>query len=187
MSHLDRQRLRKIIYISILSALAFILMLIQFPLPFLPPFLMLDLSDIPAFIGFILFGGIGGSLIIIMKIVLYSILMASEPIGPIANMLAAFSFLLPVYFFYYRRKTAKSLIMGFIAGTIVLTVALAVLNYFVLLPAYGIIVDQTDVINNLRTIITAGIIPFNIVKGIILSLVCYVIYKKAIPVLMNRQ
>ena len=163
MSHLDRQRLRKIIYISILSALAFILMLIQFPLPFLPPFLMLDLSDIPAFIGFILFGGIGGSLIIIMKIVLYSILMASEPIGPIANLLAAFSFLLPVYFFY------------------------AVLNYFVLLPAYGLIVDQTDIFNNLRTVITAGIIPFNIVKGIILSLICYVIYKKAVPVLMNRQ
>lgn len=184
---MDRQRLRKIIYISILSALSFILMLIQFPLPFLPPFLMLDLSDIPAFIGFILFGGIGGSLIIVMKIVLYSILMASEPIGPIANLLAAFSFLLPVYFCYYKRKTIKSLIVGFIIGTLVLTIMLAVLNYFVLLPAYGMIVDQTDIINNLRVVITAGIIPFNLVKGIILSLVCYVIYKKAIPVLANRN
>ena len=113
--------------------------------------------------------------------------MASEPIGPIANLLAAFSFLLPVYFIYYKRKTAKSLIAGFIAGTIVLTLALAVLNYFVLLPAYGLIVDQTDIINNLRTVITAGIIPFNIVKGVILSLICYVIYKKALPVLINRQ
>lgn len=183
---MDRNRLRKIIYISILSALSFILMLVQFPLPFLPPFLMLDLSDIPAFIGFILFGGVGGSLIIIMKIVLYSILMASEPIGPLANLLAAFSFLLPVYFIYIRRKTAKSLIFGFVAGTLVLILALALLNYFVLLPAYGMIVDQTDVINNLRTVITAGIIPFNLVKGIILSIICYIIYKKAIPVLSNR-
>lgn len=184
---MDRKRLRMIIYISILSALSFILMLIQFPLPFLPPFLMLDLSDIPAFIGFILFGGVGGSLIIIMKIVLFSILVASEPIGPIANLLAAFSFLLPVYFIYSRSKTVKSLIIGFIVGTIVLIISLAVLNYFVLLPAYGMIVDQTDIINNLRVVITAGIIPFNLVKGIILSIICYVIYKKAIPVLANKN
>ncbi|CAD2077807.1 ECF transporter S component [Jeotgalicoccus meleagridis] len=179
---MDRQRLKKIINISILSALSFILMLIQFPLPFLPPFLMLDLSDIPAFIGFIMFGGLGGTMIIVMKIFLYGILMASEPIGPIANLLAAFSFLLPVFFFYARSKSSKSLIYGFICGTLVLVLAMSVLNYFVLLPAYGLIVDQTDIINNLKVVVTAGIIPFNVVKGIILSIICYVIYKKAIPV-----
>ena len=157
-------------------------MLIQFPLPFLPPFLMLDLSDIPAFIGFIMFGGLGGTMIIVMKIFLYGILMASEPIGPIANLLAAFSFLLPVFFFYARSKSSKSLIYGFICGTLVLVLAMSVLNYFVLLPAYGLIVDQTDIINNLKVVVTAGIIPFNVVKGIILSIICYVIYKKAIPV-----
>lgn len=187
MISIDRQRLRKIINISILSALSFILMLIQFPLPFLPPFLMLDLSDIPAFIGFILFGGLGGSLIIIMKIVLYSLLVASEPIGPIANLLAAFSFLLPVFFFYYKKKTVKRLIYGFISGTVMLILSLAVLNYFVLLPAYGLIVDQTDIVNNLRVVVTAGIIPFNLVKGIILSIICYIIYIKVIPLIQRQQ
>jgi len=62
---------------------------------------------------------------------------------------------------------------------------LSLLNYFVLLPLYGMIVDQTDIIENLRIIVTAGIIPFNIVKGIMVGLVAFIIYKKLLPKL-NR-
>lgn len=178
---MDRNRLRKLIIISILSAISFVLMLIKFPLPFLPPYLTVDLSDIPAFIGFILYGGVTGSLIIVLKILIYGLLAAGEPIGPLANLLASFSLLLPVYFIYVRNKTSKSIITGFIAGTISLTIVLSVLNYFVLLPLYGMIIDQTDIIENLRIIVTAGIIPFNIIKGIIVGLVAFVIYKKLIP------
>lgn len=178
---MDRQRLRQLIIVSILAALSFILMLLQFPLPFIPPYLTVDFSDIPAFIGFMLFGGMAGSLIIVLKIVIFALLAASEPIGPISNMLAAFSFLLPIYFVYMRRPSRKSLIIGFVAGTIVLTAMLAILNYFVLLPMYGLIVDQTDIINNLRVIITAGVIPFNIIKGILVSIIAYIVYLKVLP------
>lgn len=178
---MDRNRLRKLIIISILSAISFVLMLLQFPIPFIPPYLTVDLSDIPAFIGFILYGGVTGSMIIILKILIYGLLAASEPIGPLANLLASFSLLLPVYFIYMRQRTTKSLIIGFIAGTISLTVVLSILNYFVLLPLYGMIVDQTDIIENLRIIVTAGIIPFNIIKGIIVGLIAVIIYKKLIP------
>lgn len=182
---MEKQRLRKLIIISILSSLSFILMLIKFPIPFLPPYLTVDFSDIPAFIGFMLFGGIAGSLVIIFKIVIYGLLAASEPIGPIANMLASFSLLLPIYFVYMRKPSRKSLIIGFICGTVALTIMLAVLNYFVLLPMYGLIIDQTDIINNLRVVITAGIIPFNIIKGILVTIVAYIIYLKLLPKLRN--
>lgn len=178
---MDRNRLRKLIIISILSAISFVLMLLQFPIPFIPPYLTVDLSDIPAFIGFMLYGGGVGSLIILLKILIYGLLAASEPIGPLANMLASFSLLLPVFFIYMKYKTTKSLITGFVAGTLTLTVMLAILNYFVLLPLYGMIIDQTDIIENLRIIVTAGIIPFNIIKGIIVGLVAFIIYKKLIP------
>lgn len=181
MTRMKRNRLERLIIISILAALSFILMLIQFPIPFLPPFLTVDFSDIPAFIGFILFGGVAGSLIIIMKIVLYGLLMASEPIGPLANMLAAFSLLLPIYFIHERYRTKKSLLVGFAAGIIVLTVMMAVLNYFVLLPMYGIIIDHSDLIENIRAVVTAGIIPFNLIKGILVCLVAYLVYVKLIP------
>jgi riboflavin transporter FmnP len=182
---LEKHRLRLLIIISILSSLSFILMLIKFPIPFLPPYLTVDFSDIPAFIGFMLFGGMAGALIIILKIIIYGLLAASEPIGPIANMLASFSLLLPIYFVYMRKPSKKSLIIGFILGTLALTIMLAVLNYFILLPMYGLIIDQTDIVNNLRVVITAGIIPFNLVKGILFSLVAYIIYIKLLPKLRN--
>jgi|SRR5690625_1737564 len=182
---MDRNRLRKLIIISILSAISFVLLLLQFPIPFIPPYLTVDLSDIPAFIGFMMYGGTVGSLIIILKILIYGLLAASEPIGPLANMIASFSLLLPVFFIYKRSRTTKSLIIGFIAGTITLTIMLSLLNYFVLLPLYGMIVDQTDIIENLRIIVSAGIIPFNIIKGIIVGLVAFIIYKKLLPKL-NR-
>ncbi|MCG1009076.1 ECF transporter S component [Salinicoccus sp. ID82-1] len=182
---MKRKRLERLIIISILAALSFILMLIQFPIPFLPPFLTVDFSDIPAFIGFIVFGGGAGALIIIMKIVLYGLLMASEPIGPLSNMLAAFSLLLPIYFIYAKYRTKRSLIAGFIAGIIVLTAMMAVLNYFVLLPMYGIIVDQSDLIANIRAVVTAGIIPFNLIKGTLVCLAAYIVYVKVIPKLVK--
>lgn len=182
---MEKHRLRLLIIISILSSLSFILMLIKFPIPFLPPYLTVDFSDIPAFIGFMLFGGMAGALIIILKIIIYGLLAASEPIGPIANMLASFSLLLPIYFVYMRKPSKRSLIIGFILGTLALTIMLAVLNYFILLPMYGLIIDQTDIVNNLRVVITAGIIPFNLVKGILFSLVAYIIYIKLLPKLRN--
>ncbi|HIW12175.1 MAG TPA: ECF transporter S component [Candidatus Salinicoccus stercoripullorum] len=178
---MKQNKLQRLILISILAALSFILMLLQFPIPFMPPFLMVDLSDIPAFIGFILLGGIPGSLIIILKIVLYALLMASEPIGPLANLLAAFSLMLPVYFMYIRSRTRKSLVTGFILGTISLTLMMAILNYFVLLPMYGLIIDHTDLIANIRAVVTAGIIPFNLIKGVIVCLISYLIYIRLIP------
>ena len=107
--------------------------------------------------------------------------MASEPIGPLANLLASFSLLLPVYFTYKKSKTKKSLVLGFILGVFALTLVMAVLNYFVLLPAYGLIIDQRDLIENIRAIITAGIIPFNIIKGILVGLMAYLVYTKVIP------
>src|SRR5699024_4742107 len=134
-----------------------------------------------SFIGFILLGGIPWSLIIILKIVLYALLMASEPIGPLANLLAAFSLMLPVYFMYIRSRTRKSLVTGFILGTISLTLMMAILNYFVLLPMYGLIIDHTDLIANIRAVVTAGIIPFNLIKGVIVCLISYLIYIRLIP------
>lgn len=185
MMRMRRNSLERLIIISILAALSFILMLIQFPIPFLPPFLTVDFSDIPAFIGFIIFGGGAGALIIIMKIVLYGLLMASEPIGPLSNMLAAFSLLLPIYFIYSKYRSKRGLILGFIAGIITLTAMMAVLNYFVLLPMYGIIIDQSDLVANIRAVVTAGIIPFNLIKGTLVCLVAYVVYIKIVPKLLK--
>lgn len=182
---MKRSRIKTLTLVSILGTLSFILMLIQVPLPFLPPFLTIDLSDIPAFIGFILLGGIPGAAIIGLKILIYGILISSEPIGPIANLLASLSLLLPTYYIYLKNKTVKGLIIGFIVGIITLTIMMSILNYFVFLPMYGAIVDLADLVENVKAIVAASIIPFNIIKGLIVSAVAYLVYIKLIPKLKS--
>lgn len=182
---MKRSSVKILTLISILGTISFILMLIQVPLPFLPPFLTVDLSDVPAFIGFILFGWIPGLAIIGLKILIYGILISSEPVGPIANLMASLSLLIPVYFIYLKNKTTKGLIIGFVVGILSLTVMMSLLNYFVFLPAYGAIVDLKDIVENVRAIVAASIIPFNIIKGLIIAIVSYFVYIKLIPKLKS--
>ena len=185
MKYLKRSRIKNITLVSILGTLSFILMLIQVPLPFLPPFLTVDLSDIPAFIGFILLGWIPGIAIVGLKILIYGLLVSSEPVGPIANLLASLSLLVPVYFVYVKMKSVKGIYLGFALGILSLIIMMSLLNYFVFLPAYGMIVDLSDIIENLRAVIAASIIPFNLVKGLIVAAVSIVIYLKLIPKLKS--
>lgn len=184
---MNQSQIYKIIMISILSAISFILMLISVPLPFFPPFLKFDIADIPAYIGFILFGGGVGVLIIVIKIIIYGFLVSSEPIGPIANLLASLSYLIPIYIIYVKSKTSKSLITGIVVGTLFMTFVLSILNYFILLPLYGMILDQRAVFENVKTLVTVGIIPFNIVKGILLGVVIYIVHTKLIPILKKQK
>src|SRR5699024_4166239 len=93
----------------------------------------------------------------------------------------AFSLMLPVYIMYIRSSTRKSLVTVFILGTLSLTLIMAILNYFVLLPMYGVIIDHTDLIANIRSFVTAGIIPFNLINGVIVCLISYLIYIRLIP------
>lgn len=182
---MKRSRIRTITLVSILGTLSFILMLIQVPIPFMPPFLTVDLADIPAFIGFILLGWIPGIAIVVLKILIYGLLVSSEPVGPIANLLASLSLLLPVYFIYVKTKSVKGVYLGFAVGIVSLTLMMSLLNYFVFLPAYGMIVDLTDIMENLRAVIAASIIPFNLIKGLIIGAVAILVYTKLIPKLKS--
>ena len=74
-----------------------------------------------------------------------------DPVGPVANFLAGVSFLLSAYYVTKRQgDTPRSLVVGLAIGTIVMTIVLSILNYFVLLPLYGMIFNLGDVFNNLK-------------------------------------
>lgn len=167
---------KRLIIVGMLSAIAFILMFIKFPLPFLPPYLTVDFSDVPALLATFTFGPLAGILVELIKNILNFLFNISDPIGPIANFLAGISLLLTSYWIYYKRQTTHSLIVGLVLGVIMMTIVLSILNYFVLLPLYGIIMNLSDIKNNLKIIITAGIIPFNIIKGVIVSIIFILLY-----------
>lgn len=86
--------------------------------------------------------------------------------------------MLSSYYVYRKRKNNRSLIYGLITGTIVMTIVLSILNYFVLLPLYGMIFNLGDVLNNVKIVIVSGVIPFNLIKGIIISIIFVLLFRR---------
>ncbi|WP_229713167.1 ECF transporter S component [Macrococcus hajekii] len=174
-------RTKKLILISMLSAVSFVLMFLKFPLPFLPPYLTIDFSDLPALIGLFTVGPAGAVIIELIKNLLNFAVTPADPIGPIANFIAGSSFLLTV-----ALLKKKNVWLALLTGALVMTVVMSVMNYFVLLPMYGMIMNLSDITTNLKTIVTAGIIPFNIIKGLLVSILFVLIFRPLLPVIEKR-
>ncbi|WML40405.1 ECF transporter S component [Neobacillus sp. OS1-2] len=166
-------------YVSIgmLSSIAYLLMLLNFPLPLFPNFLFVDFSDIPALIATLIFGPIAGILVEFFKNVLNYIATGSQtgvPVGHIANFLAGIVFILPTYFVYNKLKTKKGMTMGLITGTVVMAVVMSILNYFFILPAYTVLMGFPD----MRNYVVPAILPFNILKGVMMSIIFMLLFIK---------
>ena len=104
------QQNKRLITISMLSAVAFVLTFIKFPLPFIPPYLTLDFSDVPTLLATFLLSPIAGIIVALIKNILNFLFNIGDPVGPVANFLAGVSFLLSSYYVYRKRRNNRSLI-----------------------------------------------------------------------------
>ncbi len=173
-----------------LSSLATILMLFEFPLPFIaPPFYELDLSEIPVLIGAFSMGPVSGIVIEAVKILLNFIINSSDTggIGEIANFVIGCSFVLPASIIYKYKKTKGGAILSMSVATIIMAVLSIFINAYVMIPVYSnflpleqIIQMGKDIIPMIKDTLTFCIFcvaPFNIIKGILVSTVTTLIYK----------
>lgn len=175
---------------AVLAGAAVILMLMDFPIVFMPGFLKMDLSEIPAIIGAFSMGPLAGLWVMLLKNLLHLTNSQTAGIGELANFLVGSAFVLTAGFIYRRYKSRQGAITALLAGTIAMTVAAAALNYWVLIPLYQAVLNfpgETVVkmghavnpfIINLKTFILFAIIPFNLLKGLLVSLITILIYKK---------
>ncbi|MEH7355267.1 ECF transporter S component [Neobacillus drentensis] len=168
-------KVKVMVSIGMFSSIAFLLMLLNFPLPLFPNFLFVDFSDIPALIAALIFGPIAGILVELFKNVLNYIAIGSPtgiPVGHIANFLAGIVFILPTYFVYNKLKTKKGMTIALIAGTVIMAVVMSVLNYFFIFPAYTVLMGIPDK----RNLVVPAILPFNILKGVIMSTIFMLLF-----------
>ena len=158
--------------IGVLSALAWVLMALEFPLfIYFPSYLKIDFSDVPAVLGGIVLGPLAGVAIELVKNLLHFLTLSKEGgIGEIANFFAGAGFLLPIVLIV--RKNAKRLVPANIAGILSMTVVANLVNYFVTLPLYMKNPPKEVIMTTILTIL----VPFNLVKGIIVAIVTIVLY-----------
>ena len=183
---------RKLTMVGMFSAIAAILMIFEFPLPFAPAFYKLDFSEIPVLITAFAFGPVAGVMVEFCKIVL-NLLMDSTTtafVGELANFMVGCSFILPASIIYLHKKNRKSAITGCIVGTICLTVFGTSFNAIYLVPKfaelYGMPLDAiigmgtaiNPAITDLTTLVMFAVAPLNILKGVSVSVITMLVYKK---------
>jgi riboflavin transporter FmnP len=176
-------KLQLMVKIGVLSALAYIIMFLEFPLPFFPPYLKIDLSDIPAIIGAFAFGPLAGVIVEFIKNLLHLITKTETGgIGELANFLTGAAFVIAAAAIYFKNKNKKSAIIGLSVGTVIMTLVMCLANYYILLPFYLGSAPSPD---NIHLIVTMTL-PFNLIKGIMVSIITALIYKSLSPILHHR-
>lgn len=181
---------RNLSRVGILGGLAFALMFLQIPLVFIaPPFMKLDLSDVPALITGFAMGPSYGVLVQLVKNILNLTQTSTGGVGELSNFIVGSSIVLVSALVYKRNKSIKSAMQGLILGTLTMACLAMASNYFIVFPLYSrIMIPMETLINmgravnsnidSLEKMMVLSILPFNIVKGAVNSFVTFLVYKR---------
>jgi len=174
--------------VSILSVIAFIVMFIEAPIFLFPGFLKIDLSDVPALVAGFALGPAAGVAVELLKNILHLLRTSTGGVGEVANFIIGASMVAPAAFIYHKRKDKHGAMLGLFVGVVIMSIVGALANYFILIPFYqnfmpidaiiGMSAKANSLIVDLKTLIIYGIIPFNLFKGLIVSIFTMLLYKR---------
>ena len=188
---MNKKRIKKIVVISMLSAIATILMYIDFPIAISPSFMKLDFAELPVMIGGFVLGPIPGVIIAVVKILLKIVIKGSNTmfVGELANLIGSICYVLPASIIYKKHKTKKTALQGMCAGTLITSVICTISNYLFLFPTYMKLYGMSEesiismcrainpFIDDMFKVMLLSVFPFNIIKYIFVSAVTYILYK----------
>ena len=187
---------------AMLSAVAFILMFIEFPIPMLiPAFIKMDFSDLPALLGAFALGPVYGVIISFMKNLLHIVIKGTSTacVGELSNFILGAIFSAVAGYLYKHHKSRKTAIIGAVAGAVAMGVLSVPSNYFVVYPAYvqfyhmpleAILGMYQAILPSADSLIKCLIIfnlPFTLVKGLLDAVLCMMIYKPLSPILHGSR
>lgn len=192
---------KMIAQIGMLGAISVVLMLFEIPLPFAPTFYKIDLSEVPVLIGSFAMGPAAGAFIELVKILLNFLINGTDTagVGEVANYFIGISMCIPAAAVYQKIHSKKGAVIGSAIGTITMTGFGCFINAYIMLPAYAsafqlpidTLVGMGTAINgkitNLFTFVVFAVAPFNLIKGIAVSVIVLLIYKKIRPILKIAQ
>ncbi len=174
--------------IGILSAISFLLFIVDFAVPLFPGFLKMDFSDLPAIIAAFAIGPVAGILVEMFKNLLHLTMTSTGGVGELANFIVGCAFVVPAGLIYKKHKTKKIVLVALVVGIVSMVLTAVIMNYFVLIPLYskfmpmdaiiGMAAAINPYVDGLKTLMWYVIAPFNLVKGIILAIITKLIYKK---------
>lgn len=181
---------------AMLSAIAFILMFLDFATPFVPNFIKMDFSELPALIGTFAMGPISGVVICLIKNLLHLFMSTTGGVGELSNFILGAAFVLPAGLIYKKWKGRKSAVIGALVGALLMALVSIVSNYFIVYPVYynfmpkeAILTAYQKIFSGVDNILECLIIfnaPFTFIKGLFSVLITLVIYKPISPFLKGN-
>ncbi len=191
----EQKRTRYLVISAMLSAVSIVLMQFDFSVPFMPSFIKMDLSDLPALIGAYSMGPLYGVIIALVKNLLHLLRTSTGGIGELSNFLLSALFVLPAGLIYQKKKTRKRAIMGAVLGAVSMAVFSVITNYFIVYPVYTAFMPMETIIAMYQAILP-GIkdgdllsclvifnMPFTFVKAMLSVVITLLIYKPLSPII----
>ena len=184
---------------AMLGAVAAVLMYLEFPIPIMPAFVKLDVSELPALIASFAYGPVTGVLVCLIKNLIKLPSTSTAAVGELFNFVMGALFVGVAGIVYKRNKTRKGAIVGALLGALVMAVVSVPYNYFIVYPAYVVmyhlpleaIIGMYQAINpsvdGLLTCLLVFNLPFTFVNGVLDAVLCFLIYKPLSPILHGRK
>ena len=175
---------KNVVLMGMFGALAGVLMLFEFPLPFLAPsFYGLDVSEVPVLIGTFAMGPVAGAIMEVVKILVKLVLKPTSTgfVGEFANLVISCAMVIPAGLIYKISHTRKGAMTGLVAGTVLMAVVGVVANALVMLPMETILAAGAAInpaVGSVWTFAFFCVGPFNLVKGVVVSVVTSLVYKR---------
>lgn len=184
-------------YTAVFASMAGVLMLVELPLFFAPSFYKLDISELPILICTFYLGPVAGVVAELVKVLVKLIIKGTTTayVGDFANFVVGCSFVLPASCIYHMKKSKRGALIGMIAGTLVMTIFGSLFNAVYLLPTFAELFgmpleaiikmgsDINSAINSVSTLVLFCVVPFNLLKGIIVTVLTMLLYKRISPLL----
>ena len=188
-------------YTAMFACMAGVLMLIEIPLFFAPGFYKLDLSELPVLICTFYLGPVSGVVCEALKVLVKLMLKGTTTafVGDFANFVVGCSFVLPASVIYHAKPGKKTAILGMAIGTVILTVFGSLFNAVYLLPKFSVLFGMpidaivgmgtsvNKAINSVSTLVLFAVVPFNLLKGILVSVLTFLLYKRISPILHKND
>lgn len=192
-----RVNARAITITAMFSAVAFVLMFLEFSIPVIPSFVKMDVSELPALLAAFGLGPVYGVAVCLVKNLIHLLITSTGGAGELGNFLLGACFVFPAGLLYKLRKSRKSAILGALVGAVIMALLSIPLNYYVTYPVYAnfmpidVILGMYQAIrpstNSLLECLIVFNAPFTLAKGLLVAVICFLVYKPLSPLIHGRK
>ena len=195
---MKNKKVRYVAVIGIMSAIAVVLQFLEFPIPLVPSFIKFDFSDLPGLVTAFALGPVAGVLVSLLKNIIHLLVTQSGGVGELANFMIAAVFTFSAGAIYKFNKTRAGALIASLSASALSAAVCIFTNYYIIYPIYykiampkeAILAMYQDILPSVDSILESLLIfnvPFTFAKGLMVSLICFIIYKKISPVIKGKQ